>query len=313
MDPHAAWLRRVVLVHLGRTVGAQVVLLALLALGVARSLGLTWSVSVPWAVLFGQMVVFALVGSRLISGPLSSGYLRGYTERPLAFTADPLVSGSDGDLEEVLADHGLQPLASLSTSCVDAASDAGADQQATYEVFGTGDRITFLSRAAGGGATLVISALQDGRYLVTTDYVLVPNRLLVVNLQPGRGPARLVTAHMKVLGALAGQGLHSSPSSPAVVAAVLRCEQESFAALGPLLGSFVRLDGPTAPWRLSAGVNPADLRRLAGKTPGPQRLRPQRSSGQAVSRQPVGLQPIDGHTGTGAIGAPQPVASAHHA
>lgn len=282
MDPHAAWLRRVVLRRLGRKAGAHLVLVALGALLVFRSFGAPWLVGGPCAILFGQAVVLLSVGSRLVSGPLNLRYLQTYTERSLTFEAEALVCSTDVGLQRVLADHELTPIMSLSNPRIE-----DIDQRPIYEVFGSGDRMTFLTRASGGGATLVLSALTDGRYLVTTDLLLVPNRLLVVNLQPGRKVDRLVDSHARALAAFAEQGLHPTAASLAMVAAVLRCEQESFAALGPLLGSFLSLDGSTAPWRLAADVAPADLRRLAGRTQGPHRA--------------------------GAVGALQPVASAHHA
>ncbi len=246
MDPHAAWLRRAVLMHLGRKAGTQLVVVTLIALAASRSLGATWFVGGPWAILGGQAVVLLSIGGRLVSGPLNHRYLRSYAERPLAFSAEPLVSSCDDRLQRVLADHEFAPITALSNPRID-----DVDQRPVYEVFGSGDRVTFLTRAAGGGATLVLSALADGRYLVTTDLLLVPNRLLVVNLQQRRDVVRLIGSHAKVLDAYYEQGLQPTAASP------------------PLTSAYSRRD-------------------------------PRSSPGQASDR-------------AGAVGAPQPVASAHHA
>ena len=143
MDSHAAWLRRVVLMHLGRKVGTQLVLVALIALAASRALGATWLVGGPWAILVGQALVLLSIGSRLISGPLNHRYLRSYTERPLTFAAEPLVSSCDGDLQRLLADHEFAPITALSNPRIE-----DLDQRPVYEVFGSADRVTFLSRGS---------------------------------------------------------------------------------------------------------------------------------------------------------------------
>lgn len=305
MDLHGRWLRRKVVNGLLRRAAAWLFVASVASVGGLCLLGVEPVLAAPWGILLAQLLVACQFAYRCFFGVLSHRALHDYLARRLFFRAESLAE-SDEDFHQTLGRLEFAPDARLVPEAVMGIESGGASGQlagepaAGYEVFCSPDRSTFVATANQGTTSLVLTALTDGRLLVSSDLLVLPHEGLLVNHQPGWSIDRLIDAHRKVVGVLAARGLETLPASPMIVLELLRIEQASYSALGTWIAPFLCLTGEAPWWQSAVGVSPGEVRRLAARS------RPA-TPGRPVERL------IRSNDTPGAVPAVQPVASAHHA
>ncbi len=203
----------------------------------------------------GSLLLAQLVaGGRLLlaveTGPLHRRYLRAYGERPLRFR--PLaLDQTEHEIGASLPDFGLHRSAAI--------GDLEGDVSMVFDLYQSTNRVVTVAVARNTGSVSVLSELDDGRVVVTVAVTTVPNERLVVNVVPHGSLPQLLAAHRNLLESLIGRRARPIPSSPEVFVRSLHLEQESFVALGPVVGSFLDLTGARTV-RLAVGLDPDTLR-----------------------------------------------------
>ncbi len=207
------------------------------------------------AVVVSFLVAQLVAGGRLLiaieSNPLNRRYLRRYGDRPLRFRslhpADP-----PHDAAASLPEFGLHRSATI--------GDLEGDATMVFDLFQSGNRLVTVAVARKTGSVSVLSELDDGRLVVTVGVTTLPNERLVVNVVPGGSLPKLLAAHRSLLESLIGRRARPIPSSPEVFVRSLHLEQQSYVALGPVIGSFLDVTGAGRTARLAVRLDPDDLR-----------------------------------------------------
>ena len=113
-----------------------------------------------------------------------------------------------------------------------------------------------------------MSALDDGRFLSTSQKVVPVHEALVVN-NVRRGNARqLLESHVDGLELLHERGVSPAPSGPETVATALALEHDAWAQLGPYYGPFLAVGSRWRPLHLLVRVRPEALLEMGIKSTG---------------------------------------------
>ncbi len=248
----------------------EATLVAALVLGLLGWLGLAAS---QWAlaILAGQAFAAARFAFALSSNPLHRSYLDSWIEDATALEAE----GADisNAAARDLVDLGLHPVMTLRTA---------ESTAPTFDVFQSPNRLVTAAVGRVGGSRSFITQLSDGRLVVTSPHVVAPNEWLVVGFSPGAGrsaptDAELAADHRHLLEQQIAAGQRPVPSSPRIVGDLFDRENHSYTALGPIVGSFLRLDRRRRLFQLTVAIDPSELLALSWRdgSTGPSRQTPE--------------------------------------
>ncbi|MEE9416305.1 MAG: hypothetical protein V3V01_13560 [Acidimicrobiales bacterium] len=251
VDPHLRWLRRRIARHLlfssGLVAAAVSVAMGSLLFGVfAFDVGQATS----WALLSGQAVAVARLLASLWANPLTLKYLADIVDSPPVLRPARLALGTHPVATE-LAKRGFLPVVS-----------AVVEGRPVFDIFQTSNRLVTAAVGRETGSLTLVSALPDGRTMVTANMVVLPSEPLVVNLADTGDCAGVVEAHRLGMGRLIASDLAPVAAASSVIADVFALEQHGYGALG-WLGSFLNLRVRRSFFSLLATVSPLELWGLA--------------------------------------------------
>ena len=224
--------------------------------------GLEPIAALPWAFLLGQIFGLTRLAVAVTTNPLSYRYLSGYIDSPYSFEPlhvpdfDPLGHGFDPDSnlapKEVSA--ALQGWKLTRTITV---HDPQADPSPIFDLFHSPSGVVLAAVSQITGSLALMTELDDGRVLHTTDLLVPPHPSMVINTVVGT-PMELAEAHTRLLAMLMTLNIKPSQTGVRVFADVMAAEHAAYADLGPLLGSVLNIDGRISP-NLSYAIDTDDL------------------------------------------------------
>ncbi len=266
VDQDIRWLRRVIIRSILTqsfvcwAVVAAVVGAALLAGGTSPTqAGVV-------AVLAGQMIAIGRIALSLTMNPINHEFLADYIERPLRFEARREV-GSGDDPHVAAGELKHFQLVRIATM-----EDASSQTPAVFDLFQSRNSLVTAAVSRESGSTTLLSLMADGRILQTVDMLVPPSKPMIVNTEASGSVGAMIISHRDLMLVQTGRGNPPKPSTAALFAASVTCEQNAFADLGPFLGSFLNLDRSKAVHRIQVRPEPNDLLNRSLGTPQPQQL-----------------------------------------
>lgn len=228
---------------------------------VSRDLLYTWSISagvvlvllqqatdldlltmVPWAVLASQLVVVARLGTSLATSPLSVGYLRRFIAHPCELVPLHDAEGLPHEVTDLMYGYDLHHNVTV--------ADANVGSTPVFDLFRTADWMVTAAVGRESGTVVLVSMMNDGRILYTSDIGGPPQGELILNVVGGASLSEIALAHRQLIIDLRARGVEPVRSGTSVFAELMVREHSAYAALGPILGSFLELDGSRAPHRV---------------------------------------------------------------
>ena len=314
MDPHLRWLRRLVVARVLERLAAETILVAVVVgAGVAGARATPIEIGLAAAAAVVAWPTGRL-GLALATNPVGHRYLLGWTDPSAGLRVAQGQGPTAVAVARALDDAGFRFLARLRGSgglgptAVDALgppTDAGDDPPPGLDLF-QADGGRLLAVHSDDGELTVLSRLDDGRLLVTSEGFVPPVRPLVVNRlgatrtgdrEPDRGSldagadgggvhdavGRALLAHVDRLLQLRRLGIEAVATGPPTVAGLARVEWQAWQELGPFLGPLVAIDGRRPGLRLQVRV-PAEtvLDRTAAADPSGRNQRTEPAAGAAA-------------------------------
>ncbi len=217
--------------------------------------------ALPWACIIGLICGFTRLAVALTTNPLSYRYLSDYIDSP--YTFQPLhrsdiatQGGLDADTSDT-PDDVSEALRGWKLSRTITVHDPNATPSPVFDLFHSPSDVVLAAVSHATGSLALMSELNDGRILHTTDLLVPPHPSMVINTIEGT-PMELAKAHTRLLGMLMSLDIKPVQTGVRVFADVIAAEHSAYADLGPLLGSVLNIDGRTSPnW--SYGVDTDDL------------------------------------------------------
>ncbi len=207
--------------------------------------GLEPIAALPWALVLGQVFGLTRLALAVTTNPLSYRYLANYIESP--FTFEPLYTS------DIAAEGGPSYADGLASAEVTAALDGWrltrtitvhdprADPSPVFDLFHSPSGVVLAAVSHVTGSMALMTELDDGRILHTTDLLVPPHPAMVVNTVEG-APLDIAKAHTRLLAMLSTLDIRPAQTGVRVFADVIAAEHSAYADLGPLLGSVLNLD-----------------------------------------------------------------------
>ncbi|NNE96112.1 MAG: hypothetical protein HKN24_08810 [Acidimicrobiales bacterium] len=224
--------------------------------------GLEPIAALPWAFVLGQIFALTRLAVAVTTNPLSYRFLAGYIQSPYSF--EPLhVPNFDPDNYDLDA-RSPYPSAGVSDALTGwkltrtiTVHDPEAAPSPVFDLFHSPSGVVLAAVSQVTGSLALMTELDDGRILHTTDLLVPPHPSMVVNTVVG-APMELARAHTRLLAMLMTLDINPSQTGVRVFADVMAAEHAAYSDLGPLLGSVLNIDGRISP-NLSYGVDTDDL------------------------------------------------------
>ncbi len=215
--------------------------------------------ALPWACIIGLICGLTRLSVALTTNPLSYRYLSGYIDSP--YTFEPLHrtdlasnGGADTDDPETPAEV-TRALRGWKLSRTITVHDPNAFPSPVFDLFHSPSGVVLAAVSHATGSIALMSELNDGRVLHTTDLLVPPHPSMVINTIEGT-PMEIAQAHTRLLGMLMSLDIKPVQTGVRVFADVIAAEHSAYADLGPLLGSILNIDGRTsANWSYSIDVD----------------------------------------------------------
>ena len=233
---------------------ADVLLLILLVAGVDRF------IAAASAFVGGQLIMVVRVVVAFATNPASYSYLRRYTAVPAWSRVVDDDESAEHELASFFEQHNM-----TADRAVTITTNAGTS---SVGVFVSTDG--FVVGVVGPDVDLpvVLSALDDGRFLITSQQVVPVHEALVVNNVRRANARQLLESHVDGLEMLHERGVAPAPSGPETVATALSVEHDAWAQLGPYYGPFLAVGSRWRPILLLVRVPPEALLNIGLKSTG---------------------------------------------
>lgn len=263
VDPTIRWLRREIMWHLFRRLGAEYVVCAVLVFGALLGLGQPLLGAVPLSLGAAQVLVLARLTMGLTRNPVSFWDSRRSTDDPLRLIATQAAVETDAPSAQTSMLHqaGYGPIVT--------ARATSADGEPLYDVYQRQDSTTTLALGRVGGTRVLTSRLRDGRLLVSTDLLVPPSSQLIVNVVVDASSELvgaddeldqflplLLSSHQRIIDGLRAKGVFVEPAHASVFVEMMNHEQTNFDEIGPFLTPFLSLRSRRNPFQLTLVLEP---------------------------------------------------------
>lgn len=223
--------------------------------------GLEPIAALPWAFLLGQIFGLTRLAMAITTNPLTYRYLARYIESP--FTFEPLHTpdlATEGGPNSPTDDFSADVSAALDgwrlTRTI-TVHDPNADPSPVFDLFHSPSGVVLAAVSHFTGSMALMTELDDGRVLHTTDLLVPPHAAMVINTVEGP-PLEIAKAHTRLLAMLTTLEIKPVQTGVRVFADVMAAEHSAYADLGPLLGSVLNIDRRLSA-NLSYGVDTDEL------------------------------------------------------
>ena len=233
---------------------ANLLFLILLVAGVDRFIAATS------AFVGGQLIMVVRVAVALAANPASYGYLRRYTAVPAWSHVVASEASTEHELASFFEQHNMTADRAVATT-----TNVGTS---SVDVFVSTDGFVVGVAGPDSESPIVVSALDDGRFLITSQQVVPVHEALVVNNVRRANGRQLLESHVDGLEMLHERGVAPAPSGPETVATALSLEHDAWAQLGPYYGPFLAVGSRWRPLLLLVRVPPEALLGIGLKSTG---------------------------------------------
>jgi hypothetical protein len=260
MDTQVRWLRQWIGPRLLTRLVIEFLILANLLFLILLAAGSDRFVAAASAFVGGQLIMVVRVAGAFRTNPASHGYLRRYTAVPAWSRVVDADASTQHQLALFFENHNMAPDRAVAVTTNVGTSSA--------DVFVSTDG--FVVGVAGPDSDLpvVVSALDDGRFLITSQQVVPVYEALVVNTIHQTDARQLLERHVDGLELLHARGVSPARSGPETVATALALEHDAWAQLGPYYSPFLAVGSRWRPLHLLVHVPPEALLEMGIKSTG---------------------------------------------
>ena len=212
---------------------ANVLFLILMVAGVDRF------IAAASAFAGGQLIMVLRVVLAYATNPASYGYLRRSTAVPAWSRVVDADESTQHELSSFFEQHNM-----TADRAVAVTTNVGTS---SFDVFVSADGYVVGAVGPESDLPVVVSTLDDGRFLITSPQVVPVHEALVVNNVREANARQLLERHVDGLELLHAQGVSPAPSGPETVAKARALEHDAWSHLGPYYGPFLAVGSR---WRL---------------------------------------------------------------
>ena len=260
MDTQVRWLRQWIGPRLLTRLVIEFLILANLLFLILLAAGFDRFVAAATAFVGGQLIMVMRVAVAFTTNPASHGYLRRYTAVPAWSRVVDADVSTQHELASFFENHNMAPDRAVAVT-----TNVGTS---SVDVFVSTDGFVVGVAGPDSGLPVVVSALDDGRFLMTSQQVVPVHETLVVNTVHQTDARQLLERHVDGLELLHARGVSPARSGPETVAAALALEHDAWSQLGPYYGPFLAVGSRWRPLHLLVHVPPQVLLEMGIKSTG---------------------------------------------